>query len=381
MKPTIPPGTRVADRFTILRFLAEGGMGEVYEARDETLEEVVALKFLSRRNLGDDHLVRRFRREIQLARKVTHPNVCRLYDVFEHDLKLPGMHQSVAVTFVSMEMLHGETLEDRLERCGRLTEGEALPMIVQMCRALAAAHDVGIVHRDFKSNNVMLHVSEDGAPRVVVTDFGLARSMSQTDPSKTPLTVDQLILGTADYMSPEQIQGAPVSPRSDLYALGVVIFEMVTGAKPYSAPNPMQLLVQRVSESPARPSDFVPELSPTWENAILRCLEENPEDRPASARDVLRALGFDEVVDSAAWAPAGPTSRTPTPLPAPPEPSRRGRRRRRHGLMVAVAILALALVTLWARGPGDETSEPSGVFAPQRLTTGLGLELDPRPSP
>lgn len=365
--PTVQAGTRIADRFTILRFLAEGGMGEVYEARDEILEDAVALKFLSRRNLGDEGLLRRFRREIQLARKVTHPNVCRLYDVYEHPLPIFGSEVTVPVAFVSMELLRGETLEDRLERDGPLGEEDALAIVVQMCRALAAAHDAGIVHRDFKSNNVMLE-ERDGRTRVVVTDFGLARSVAPGDPSRTPLTLDQIILGTAEYMSPEQIQGLPVSPASDLYALGVVIFEMVTGNKPYQAPTPMQLLVQRVNEPPARPRDFAPHLSARWEEVILRCLEEAPEDRPASAGEVARALGADEPRDSAVWS-------------SPPSSVRRSRRRKPARWAVAAALVVLGALSFWASRSGERAAPTGGVFAPTRLTTGLGLELDPAPSP
>jgi serine/threonine protein kinase len=300
-------GSLVADRFEIVRFIAEGGMGEVYEAKDRVLGEHVALKFLSHRNVGDDQIARRFRREIQLARKVTHPNVCRLFDVYFHEVEVPGIpNEKARVAFVTMELLDGDTLESYVQKRGRLSEDEALGIVVQMCRALDAAHAAGIVHRDFKSNNVMLvrdrrqsqpageaeGGERPGDFRVVVTDFGLARSTDdqQSSSTRSPLTVDQLIIGTADYMAPEQIHGEAVSPQSDLYALGVVMFEMITGRKPYSAPNAMQLLVKRINEKPARPRDFVPTISHLWESTILRCLETDPKDRPLSAREVLREL-------------------------------------------------------------------------------------------
>ncbi|MEM1203613.1 MAG: protein kinase [Acidobacteriota bacterium] len=364
MKLTVKPGTRVADRFSILRFIAEGGMGEVYEAEDEILGERVALKFLSHRNVGDEQVTRRFRREIQLARKVTHPNVCRLFDVYQHEI--PGPVGSVQVAFVTMELLEGETLEDRLERDGPMGEEEALPIVVQMSMALAAAHDAGVIHRDFKSNNVMLVAGEDGAARAVVTDFGLARSMMPGDPTRTPLTADQLILGTADYMSPEQIRGEPVSPASDLYALGVVMFEMITGRKPYRAANPMQLLVQRVSKPPARPRDFAPSVSELWEAVIMQCLAEQPEDRPASARDIVRELEVDEELGPAEPAPA---QRLGGPAPKP---------RRGAGPWLAVAVLALAVIAFWSSRRQPPVANP---FSPVRVTTAPGLELDPTFSP
>ncbi len=316
-------------------------MGEVYEAKDRVLGEHVALRFLSHRNVGDDQIARRFRREIQLARKVTAPQrLPHLRRLLPRGRGAAACRAEKArIAFVTMELLDGETLEAYVQRRGRLPEEDALPIVVQMCQALDAAHAAGIVHRDFKSNNVMLvrdrrltgsrrprrrprqrqsaksrrphgerrrrerRAGQGGYARdefrVVVTDFGLARSTdNQASSNRSPLTVDQLIIGTADYMAPEQIHGDAVSPQSDLYALGVVMFEMVTGRKPYSAPNAMQLLVKRINEKPAQPRDFVPSISHLWESTILRCLETDPKDRPLSAREVLRELEATTVVDT-----------------------------------------------------------------------------------
>lgn len=407
-------GSLVADRFEIVRFIAEGGMGEVYEAKDRELGEHVALKFLSHRNVGDEQIARRFRREIQLARKVTHPNVCRLFDVYFHETEVPGLpREKIKVAFVTMELLSGETLEAYVQRRGRLSEDEALPIVVQMCRALDAAHAAGIVHRDFKSNNVMLVPNRrpasgigeraDGeterleAFRVVVTDFGLARSTdNQASSNKSPLTVDQLIIGTADYMAPEQIHGEPVSAQSDLYALGVVMFEMLTGRKPYSAPNAMQLLVKRINEKPARPRDFLPEISQLWESTILRCLEMDPKDRPLSAREVLRELEATTVVEldllgqelrprtgsspasgtgsgSGYLAPAG--NSTTTVIVQAPKPWM-------HPAVWLTGLLLVfaAALALFYRDR-DEGQGQLRSFNPRRITTTPGLELDPDFSP
>ena len=394
-------GSLVADRFEIVRFIAEGGMGEVYEAKDRVLGEHVALKFLSHRNVGDDQIARRFRREIQLARKVTHPNVCRLFDVYFHEVEVPGIpHEKARVAFVTMELLDGETLEAYVQKRGRLGEDEALAIVVQMCRALDAAHAAGIVHRDFKSNNVMLvrdrrqtHSGPDaeGAERpndfrVVVTDFGLARSTDdhQSSSTRSPLTVDQLIIGTADYMAPEQIHGEAVSPQSDLYALGVVMFEMVTGRKPYSAPNAMQLLVKRINEKPARPRDFVPTISHLWESTILRCLETDPKDRPLSAREVLRELEATTTFDAESLGSdlhqraasgevrrAGTTTTVIVEVPA--------KSWRHPGLWLGALALILAVGLLLFRQP--PAGSAAGPFSPRRQTTGPGLELDPVFSP
>lgn len=358
-------------------------MGEVYEATDEVLGEPIALKFLSQRNIDDDQVQRRFRREIQLARKVTHPNVCRLYDVFQHSLPLPGMARgSVTVTFVTMELLEGETLEDRIESGGALSEEQALPIVVQMCLALAAAHDVGIVHRDFKSNNVMLVPADDGRVRAVVTDFGLARSMYPGDPSRTPLTADQLILGTADYMAPEQITGDPVSPRSDIYALGVVIFEMLTANKPYTAPNPMQLLVLRVSHPPTPPREFKADISEAWESVILQCLDEDPTERPASPRDVVRGLGLAETAEIG----LGISDPSSTAIYFDPISVAQGTpagdvRQWWKAAGVAAGILLLALVALFASRSTQNADHRLPAFSPQRVTSAQGLEIDPALSP
>ena len=270
-------------------------MGEVYEAEDQVLGGRIALKFLNRRSAGDEKVWRRFRREIHLARRVTHRNVCRLFDVFHHT-PTSSLLKGREVAFVTMELLVGDTLEEYLVRRGPLDEEEALPIILQMAEALAAAHAAGVIHRDFKPSNVMLvpTESEEDGLRAVVTDFGLARSATPTDSSHTPLTGESRIAGTADYMAPEQLYGEEVTPTSDVYAFGVVMFEMMSGRKPYSASNPMSLLAKRVSEPPAAPRDFVPGLSEHFESVILDCLKSLPEERLSTPRDVVVALVGEE---------------------------------------------------------------------------------------
>ncbi len=348
-------------------------MGEIYEAEDLVLREHVALKFLSRQRIGDDLVARRFRREIQLARKVTHANVCRLFDVFQHRPD-SGPLKGEEFTFVTMELLGGETLEAYLKRQGPLSEEQATPLIDQMAAGLAAAHAAGVIHRDFKSNNVILVANDDEeeAPRAVVTDFGLARSVSPPDSKRTPLTGEMKLLGTADYISPEQIQGMEVSPASDIYALGVVIFEMVTGRRPYTAKNPVALITKRLTEPPASPREYAPHLSRRWESAILRCLDDNPTRRYATPWHVVAALHGQEVIgepqsSSSFLRPAELQHRTPLRLA------------RWTALLLALSLLVLGAV-FWAtrikRPPGM-----SDAFSPQKLTTTRGLELDPTFSP
>lgn len=264
-------------------------MGEVYEAWDLELSDRVALKTVRPELAEDAVAMDRFRREIQLARKVTHGNVCRTFDLGRHEAG------GRAVTFVTMEYLDGETLAARLRREGRMSTEAALPLVEQMAAGLAAAHEAGIVHRDFKSPNVVLVPGARG-PRAVITDFGLARAASGGD----PLSATGTVMGTPDYMAPEQVRGQPVGPATDLYALGVVMYEMVTGRRPFEGDNPMAVAVQRLATRPTPPRDHVPGLDPRWDAAILRCLALEPVDRFASASDLVRALSDGPVSRAAA---------------------------------------------------------------------------------
>ncbi|MEO1085092.1 MAG: serine/threonine-protein kinase, partial [Acidobacteriota bacterium] len=234
-EPIFQAGEVLADRYRIVRFLAQGGMGEVYEAEDLELRQAVALKTVSA-SIGDEPAaVERFKREIALARRVTHPNVCRIFDLGQH--ASPGA--AGPVTFLSMELLRGETLSACLRRRGRLTLEEALPLVRQMTTALEAAHGAHVVHRDFKSENVYL-VPKDGQAltnladaRAVVTDFGIARASDASDAFAAQVT-GLGIVGTPAYMAPEQVENAPViTAAADIYALGIVIYEMVTGKLPF----------------------------------------------------------------------------------------------------------------------------------------------------
>jgi Tol biopolymer transport system component/tRNA A-37 threonylcarbamoyl transferase component Bud32 len=314
-------GERIAGRYRISRFIARGAMGEVYEAEDLELGRPVALKVLRPRIARDELAIERFRREIRLASKVTHPNVCRLLDHGTHRPQ-PASEGAAAeeVLFLTMELLRGETLSDRLRRTGRIPEAEALPLIRQMAEALAAAHGAGVVHRDFKPGNVLLAPSEQGL-RAVVTDFGLARA-SLLDESLGPsLTATGAIVGTPAYMAPEQVEDGPISAATDIYAFGVVLYEMLTGALPFAGETALATAIQRLKQDPPRPRQHAPELDPGWEAAILRCLERAPQDRFASALDVLRALSGEKVA-------AGP----------------RRRRRSRHRLALGLTAAALLLL-------------------------------------
>ena len=269
-------------RFRIIRFVGKGGMGEVYEAADLELGGHVALKTLRPELNNDREFLSRFRREVQLARQVTHPNICRVFDV-GHEVRL-----GQGLAFLTMEFLDGETLSTVLRRRGRLTVAEALPLVQQMAAGLGALHDKGIIHRDFKPGNVLVTQSSTGGPRAVISDFGLARALEQEEAS---LSRAGQVLGTPDYMAPEQLLGEPITAATDIYALGLVMYEMVTGKKAFPGGRPLENAVQRVVDKPTPLRSHSAEISAEWNAVTLRCLARDPADRPASAAAVVAALG------------------------------------------------------------------------------------------
>jgi tetratricopeptide (TPR) repeat protein/tRNA A-37 threonylcarbamoyl transferase component Bud32 len=287
---TFRAGDLLCGRFRVVRFIARGGMGELYEAEDLTLGERVALKTIRSEIAVHDRATQRFRREVQLARKVTHPNICRIFDLFEHR---PPEGTAGAVSFVTMELLQGETLSQRLRRLGRFSVEDARPIVEQMAAALSAAHAAEVIHRDFKTNNVMLlDTGPSKAPRVVVTDFGLAHVFGEaTSNSDDGITVTGDVVGTPEYMSPEQIEGKTLTPASDVYSLGIVIYEMMTGQRPFPADTPIAAAIQRVvGPMPKTPRDVRPDLPASWDGAIMRCLARYPESRFRTAAEVVDAL-------------------------------------------------------------------------------------------
>ena len=263
-----PPGTLLAGRYRIASRLGRGGMGEVYRADDMKLGQPVALKFLPPALQRDSSALARFHHEVRIARQVSHPNVCRVYDIAEAD----GQH------FISMEYVDGEDLKVLLRRIGRLPEDKALQIARQMCAGLAAAHDKGVLHRDLKPANVML----DGDGRVRITDFGLAAIASE-------ISGADLRSGTPGYMAPEQLEGREVSVSSDIYSLGLVLFELFTGKPAFKAASLNELRAQQES-GVSSPSTHVPSLDRTVERVIVSCLARHPAERPSSALAVAASL-------------------------------------------------------------------------------------------
>ena len=279
-------GVVLAGRYRIARFVSKGGMGEVYAAEDLELRETIALKIPKRGPISDEELLERLKREVQLARRVTHPNVCRMFDV--------GFHKGDdhATVFLTMELLEGETLEARLRRVGKLTPEEARPIIEQLVAGLAAAHERGVIHRDFKSNNVLLCADDrpGAGERAVIIDFGLARSEAQSQIFSL-LSGTRAVVGTPPYLAPEMLEGQPASVASDLYSFGVVLFEMLVGRMPFLGETPQAAAMRRLYEPAPSPRSLEPMVSIEWDAAISRCLAREPEARFADARSLAEALG------------------------------------------------------------------------------------------
>jgi serine/threonine protein kinase len=259
----------LADRYRIVSLLGKGGMGEVFRAEDLRLNQTVALKFLPVAMAEDEAARERFHQEVRLAREISHPNVCRVFDIGEAGGRL----------FLTMEYVDGEDLASLLRRIGQFPQAKALDIARQMCAGLAAAHDHGVLHRDLKPGNIML----DGRGRVRVTDFGLA-AIAET------LSADEASAGTPAYMAPEQLAGIEVTARSDIYSLGLVLYEIFTGKKAFEAATLPELMRLREHSSPSSISSIVKDIDPLVERVILRCLEKDPAKRPATALQVAAAL-------------------------------------------------------------------------------------------
>jgi Protein kinase domain len=263
------PGTMLAGRYRIFGLVGKGGMGEVYRADDVKLGQAVALKFLPPDVEGDAERLERFLGEVRIARQISHPNVCRVYDVGEVD----GHH------FLSMEFVDGEDLASLLRRIGRLPRDKALQIARQMCAGLAAAHEQGVLHRDLKPANVMI----DGRGRARITDFGLARLANE-------IRAADVRAGTPAFMAPEQIAGQGVTVRSDLYSLGLVLYELCTGQPAFKGTTAAELARLKSETTPTSPGRIVEGFDPAVERVIMRCLERDPANRPASALAVAASL-------------------------------------------------------------------------------------------
>ena len=303
------PGDVLSDRYRIVGLLGRGGMGEVYRADDLKLKQAVALKFLPASLTANGAALARFYKEVSVARQISHRHVCRVYDVAEYQ----GEH------FISMEFVRGEELSSLLKRIGRLPQDKAIEVARQLCAGLAAVHERGVLHRDLKPANIML--DEHGEVRIA--DFGIAALASELDRRE--------ISGTPAYMSPEQLEGNELTVKSDIYSLGLVLYEIFTGKKAFEAASLPELLSLRRSDTtPTSLSHIVPELDPLIERVIFRCLEKDPAKRPASALQVAAALPGGDPLAAALAA-----GETPSPEMVAAAP-------KQGGLKPAIAISLLA---------------------------------------
>ena len=263
------PGTLLVGRYRIVALIGQGGMGEVYRANDLKLSQPVALKFLPEATARSETTLARFYNEIRVARQVSHPNVCRVYDLGDVD----------GQPYLSMEYVDGEDLGSLLRRIGRLPEDKALEIARKLCAGLAAAHEKGVLHRDLKPSNIML----DGRGHVLITDFGLAGLADQ-------MSGAEVRNGTPAYMAPEQLAGTEVSTRSDIYSLGLVLYEVFTGKRAFEASTLAELVRLHTETTPVSPTTLVKDLDPAVERVILRCLDTDPRNRPSSALAIAAAL-------------------------------------------------------------------------------------------
>jgi Protein kinase domain len=263
------PGVIIAGRYRVVNLLGKGGMGEVYRADDLTLNQPVAMKFLPHKLASDQAALARFHGEVRVARNVSHLNVCRVFDVGESEGRI----------FLTMEYIDGEDLAVLLRRIGRLPSDKATELARQICAGVGAAHDAGVLHRDLKPANIMV----DGRGRAHVTDFGVAGLAED-------LKEDASFAGTLAYMAPEQLAGKGASTQSDVFSLGLILYEMFTGRRAFEGGSITDLMRAHQDSVPSRPSTLIGDVDPIMDRVILQCLDRNPAARPRTAQDVARAL-------------------------------------------------------------------------------------------
>ncbi len=370
----LEPGQRIGDRYTLIERIGSGGMADVWSADDAMLGRQVALKFLHERFAQDEQFVERFRREAQAAAGLQHPNVVGVYDRGEFE----GRH------WIAMEYVQGASLKDLIGR--GLSVGEATEIVRQILAGARFAHERGIVHRDLKPHNVL--VDADGRARVA--DFGIARA------GASEITQTGSVLGTAQYLSPEQAQGFEVTATSDLYSIGVILYEALTGRVPFEAETAVAIALKQVSEQPRRPRELNPEISPALEAVVLKALAKDPENRFQTANEFLRALDEAEndpaggaIGDTAAYAAAagagalaGAAAAGAGAAPPPPEASEDEASSRRKKLIALGVVAALiAAVVLFALTRSAQVRVPTVIGESQEDATSIledaGFEVLP----
>lgn len=268
-KRELEVGSTFAQRYHILEKLGQGGMGRVYKARDIHIDEIVALKTLNPEVTSDEKGIQRFRNELKLTRKISHRHICRVHDINEYE----------GTPYISMEYVSGEDLKSLIRRIGQLTVGKAVIIARQICEGLNEAHRLGVIHRDLKPQNVM--IDREGNAKIM--DFGIARSLKSKG-----ITDNGIMVGTPEYMSPEQVEGKEIDGRSDIYSLGIILYEMLTGRIPFKGKTPLSVAVKQKSEKPVDPKKVNSQIPENISRLILKCLQKNPDER---YQDVSGLLG------------------------------------------------------------------------------------------
>ncbi len=320
-------GTTFARRYQIIEDLGKGGMGRVYKVFDQEVREKMALKLLHPDIAADEKTIERFRNELKLARGISHRNVCRMFDLGREE----------GTYYITMEYVPGEDLKSLIHRIGALPVGKAASLGMQVCEGLSEAHHLGVIHRDLKPQNIM--IDTDGNARIM--DFGIARSLAAKG-----ITGAGVMIGTPEYMSPEQVDGKEADQRSDIYSLGIILFEMLTGHLPFEGDTPLSIAVKQKSENPADPRSINAQIPDELSRIILKCLEKPKEKRFQSADELLRALAKMEK--------ELPTTPLPIRKPATSKQITVRLPSKRVWIPAAALLLALAALLVWQFIPESE---------------------------
>jgi eukaryotic-like serine/threonine-protein kinase len=344
----LPPGTRLGARYEIVQMLGEGGMGAVYKAMDRELERMVALKIIRPELAVHEEILARFKQELILARRITHKNVIRIFDLGDAD----------GVKFITMEFIEGKDLNSVIKEKGRLSFEECAETVSQICTALDAAHSEGVVHRDLKPQNVMI----DKSGRVIVMDFGIARTMEQGG----GMTNTGALIGTPDYMSPEQVMGEKVDPRSDLFTLGVIFFQLLVGTLPYKADTIQAAMYKRTKEKSKSPQEVDPTVPALLSDITVKSMQLDPNLRYQTAKEIQ--------LDIESWR-SGSTKRLDIPvaeIEVPPVPLWR-----KPIVLGSAALLLLALGGVYYGGRKSMGPVGGGIAAPVVVAPVASLAILP----